>query len=78
MHPDWPLRMDNDRAVWADHTRLFRSAFMATRPEIPQPDTIDPQSPPEVPDQPSPDESPYDEPPGFEPGSPQETPPPPD
>jgi len=59
---------------------------MATQPEIPQPDTIEPQSPAEVPATPTPDEHPAGEPPEItptgpdiiEPGSPPETPPPPD
>ncbi|PZU60549.1 MAG: hypothetical protein DI547_02765 [Sphingobium sp.] len=62
---------------------------MATQPEIPPPDTIEPQSPPEAPPFAPPDEAPYREPPEIppdgpvpdidEPGrGPAETPPPPD
>ena len=43
---------------------------MASQPEIPAPDTIQPQSPPEVPGDPGPIESPGTEPPGFEPPGP--------
>ncbi len=65
---------------------------MATRPdispaEIPPPDTIEPQSPPEAPPIETPGEAPFHDPPGFVPPSPDhdqpdrgvpETPPPPD
>jgi len=60
---------------------------MATQPEIPPPDTINPQSPPEAPPVDPPDETPYRELPEIvpeapdvdEPGrGPDELPPPPD
>jgi hypothetical protein len=60
---------------------------MATQPGEPAPDTIEPQSPPEAPVEPTPVEAPEDEPPGIyppepditEPGrGPSEIPPPPD
>jgi hypothetical protein len=41
--------------------------IMATNPEFPQPDTIAPQSPSEVPPGGTPSEAPYGEPPGFAP-----------
>lgn len=43
---------------------------MATRPEFPQPDTIEPQSPPEYPPYERPDENPMVEPPEFIPDQP--------
>ncbi len=43
---------------------------MATQPEIPPPDTITPQSPPESPPTPSPPENPYQDPPEIIPQSP--------
>jgi len=59
---------------------------MATTPEPPPPDRIDPQSPTEIPAQPDstdepgnqPAEVPPESPDTIDPGSPQETPPPPD
>ncbi len=45
---------------------------MATQPDIPPPDTINPAAPPEFPDGPVPDEAPWDEPPGFEPPLPDQ------
>jgi len=60
---------------------------MASQPEIPPPDTINPQSPPEAPPVDPPDETPYRELPEIvpeapdvdEPGrGPDELPPPPD
>jgi hypothetical protein len=43
---------------------------MATQPEIPPPDTIQPQSPPETPAPSTPQENPYVDPPGIVPPSP--------
>jgi hypothetical protein len=60
---------------------------MASNPEIPPPDTIDPQSPSEVPVESPPSETPFVEPPEIEPATPDidepdrgpdELPPPPD
>jgi hypothetical protein len=60
---------------------------MATQPESPPPDTIEPQSPPETPGEPAPSEAPFQEPPEVTPTQPDvdfpdrgmpETPPPPD
>ena len=60
---------------------------MATNPEIPPPDRIEPQSPPETPPDSPPSEDPFREPPEIVPErpdydapdrGPQETPPPPD
>lgn len=60
---------------------------MATQPEIPQPDRITPQSPPETPVETPPEENPVRQPPEIQPNAPDfdrpepglpETPPPPD
>lgn len=60
---------------------------MASNPEMPPPDTIDPQSPAEVPVESPPSEAPFAEPPEIEPDTPNvdqpnrapdELPPPPD
>src|SRR3546814_14413857 len=60
---------------------------MATQPEIPPPDRIDPQSPPETPPDSPPSEDPFRQPPEIVPDQPDydkpdrgpiETPPPPD
>ncbi len=60
---------------------------MASNPEIPSPDTIDPQSPPEIPGGMPPEETPFLEPPEIVPEipnvdepdlAPSELPPPPD
>jgi hypothetical protein len=66
---------------------LVQEPPMATQPEPPPPDTIEPQSPPETPADPSPAEAPFQEPPEVAPPQPDidfpdrgmpETPPPPD
>lgn len=43
---------------------------MATQPEFPAPDTIEPQSPPETPPAPAPTETPFSEPPEIIPDVP--------
>jgi len=43
---------------------------MATQPEVPPPDTINPQSPPETPASDPPQETPFREPPEFTPDTP--------
>jgi hypothetical protein len=45
-------------------------AHMASQPEIPKPDTIDPQSPPETPPAERPGETPFQEPPEVMPVGP--------
>src|SRR3546814_4732228 len=70
------------------YTSLFRSRCpMATQPEIPPPDRIDPQSPPETPPDSPPSEDPFRQPHEIVPDQPDydkpdrgpiETPPPPD
>ncbi|WCP12086.1 MULTISPECIES: hypothetical protein [Sphingomonadales] len=50
----------------------MRRNSMATQPEFPPPDTIEPQSPPEAPPGPGPAENPFSEPPEIIPDVPDQ------
>jgi hypothetical protein len=72
---------------WLLTAQFEEENVMASNPEIPTPDTVNPQSPAEIPVSPPPEETPFSEPPEIVPETPNidepdrapsELPPPPD